>query len=112
MACKYFHVVTTVTPDTTANTLTLNFSSPVTAVDKDRFCFKIVTDIPSTYDAYTVLMTVNGTVIPLWNKYGDPATASQLSKCKVYKGYYGATTPHVISSVIPQNYYCGCGNVL
>ena len=93
MACKYFHVVTTVTPDTTANTLTLNFSSPVTAVDKDRFCFKIVTDIPSTYDAYTVLMTVNGTAIPLWNKYGDP-------------------TPHVISSVIPQNYYCGCGNVL
>jgi hypothetical protein len=113
MACKYFHVVTTVTPDTTANTLVLNFSSPATANDEDRFCFKIVTDIPSIYDTYAVLLAVNGTTtVALWDKYGNPVTASSLGKCKVYKGYYGATAPHVITPCVPITYNCGCGNVL
>jgi len=56
-------------------------------------------------------LTVGTGTVALWDKYGNPATVSELAKCKLYKGYYGATTPHVISK-LPITYNCGCNNVL
>lgn len=111
MACKYFHAANTVTVNAGISVV-LDFSIPATAVDKDRFCFKIVTDIPATAAALPVLLTINGVATnALWNKYGNPVLGADLSKCKLYHGYYGATTPHVITRDLPSPTRCNCGAV-
>ena len=113
MACKYLHVVNSIDTTTTANTVILNFSVAATAVNQDRFCMKIpcCMSIPTSASTYAVQVTVNGSAIPLWDKYGNPLTASELSSKRIYKGYYGSTTPHVIINA-PMTYNCGCNNVL
>lgn len=82
-------------------------------MDEERFCFKIPCGVSTVtgIDNYIVLIAYNGGTIPLWNKYGNPARFGELSKNRLYKGYYGDTTPHVISQ-LPITYNCGCNNVL
>lgn len=112
MSCKYIHIVNSITTGT--GTVTLNFSNPVTsATDKEKFCIKIPcgVTIPSGVSASVVNIAFDGGTIPLWNKYGNPATVSDLKKNCVMSGFYGATTSHVISK-IPMTYNCGCNNVL
>lgn len=110
MACRHLHVVNTYTVPETGTVLALNLSVPYAlAQDKERFCLKVCASIPTTYDSYTATITIGTTAVALWNKYGNPLTIRELKKCKVMKGYYGATTPHVILSDIPSNYGCGCG---
>lgn len=115
MACKYMHIVNSITTTTSSSSVTLNFSNSITSLtDEEKFCFKIPNGvtIPSGVDGYVVLIAYNGGTIPLWNKYGNPATVSELKKNKICKGYYGATTEHVITSALPITYNCGCSNVL
>lgn len=114
MSCKYLHVVNSVDTTTAANTVILGFSAPATATDKDKFCIKIPCgiDIPASANAYVVRVSVNGGTEPVWNKYGNPLVASDLKKNCVLKGYFGATSPHVILKELPRTYNCGCNNVL
>lgn len=114
MACKHLHIINSFTVSETGGSVTLNFSVPVTTVeDRDRFCMKIPCglSVPTGYDGYIVLVTYNGSTIPLLNKYGNPAKFGELRKGCVMSGYYGATQSHVISQ-IPVTYNCGCSNVL
>lgn len=108
MACRYLHVINTYTVPETGTVLALNFVNPVaSAVDMQRFCIKLCTSIPSTYDAYTATVTIGTTAVPLWNKYGNPLTVGELRRGNCYQGYYGATTPHVILNA-PKKVVCNC----
>lgn len=109
MACKYFHTINTLTANSTASTLTAAFTTAVTAADKDHFCFKVAAAVPTGSEAYSVLLTINGVATnTLVDKYGNTMTGADLKPCKVYKGYYGATSPHVIVTNYPSK-QCGCG---
>lgn len=112
MACKHLHIVNTYTVTTGSTMATLNFVKPITsATDKERFCVKVCVNIPEIYDTYTTQILINDSGVPLWNKYGNPLTVADLKKCKVMKGYYGSTTPHVILVDVPCNYGCNCNGV-
>lgn len=100
MACKYFHCVNTITVGTSA--VALSFTSSPAAADTNRFCFRIQDMIPAAGDALPVTISVNGAAVPLLDKYGNPVTGSGLKKGIPYKGYYGASTPHVIVHNIPM----------
>ena len=80
----------------TATNVVLDFASVVTLTDEERFDFRICQNVPSTGLALPVLVTVNGSTIPLLNKYGNPITGVNLRTRKIYRGYYGASTPHVL----------------
>ena len=112
MSCKYFHVSNAYTVNDSDSQIVLGFPSTVTVTDKTRFCLKLVFDPSVLNQTYTVLATVNGANVPLWDKYGNPVTVAELSKGKVYRGYYGDTTPHIIFNELPRTYNCGCNNVL
>lgn len=112
MACKYLHTVTTYITNESVPNIVLQFPVKVTAVDKDKFCLKLSITLPSSVSNYPVLVTVNGTNIPVLNKYGNPLTAGTLRRCRVYKGFYGASTPHIIFNSVPLTCNAGCGNVL
>lgn len=104
MNCRYFHCANSVTVGT--DVITLNFENGATASDQTRFCFKLCQTIPDTAMTFPVQLTVNGTAIPLWNKYGNPVVASDLVPYKLINGYYGATDAHVIATNIPCNCRC------
>lgn len=117
--CDNLHVVNSAT--ITGGNLVLTFAdAPTGIVDQQRFCFRFGVDIPAGASALPVQVTVNGVAVPLWDKFGDLATGSDLVYCVngrvskrfIYKGYYGtATANHVIVNAIPLKsvtYYCPC----
>lgn len=115
MGCKNLHIVTNYTVPQTGTILALSFSNAVTSVsDKQRFCIKVCTSIPSIYDTYNATVDINGTAVPLWDKYGDLLTISELKKCKVMKGYVGLVglVNHIILTDIPVTCNCGCPSAL
>jgi len=100
MSCKYFHPVNTITVDTNVE---LGFNTSPTVKDETRFCFRIFDSVPTTGDALAVVISVNGSNVPVWNKYGNPMLGADLRKCKVYKGWYTSQgTAHVIIENEPQ----------
>lgn len=103
MSCRYFHCVTTVT---VATNLELSFTNSPVVTDRERFCFRLRDDIPVTGNALPVTISVNGVQVPVWNKYGNPMLGAELKRCKVFKGWYGATVPHVIVENDPVNGGC------
>lgn len=114
MACKHLHIVNNFAVSETGGSVTLSFANPVNFLkDEERFCMKIPCglSVPKGYEGYIVLVTYNGTSIPLMNKYGNPAKFGELRKGCVITGYYGETESHVISQ-IPMTYNCRCNNVL
>jgi hypothetical protein len=106
MGCNCFNVANGVTVSDT--NVTLTFISPVVLTDERPFCFRLATMIPEAGATLPVLVTVNGTAIPLLNKYGNPVVGADLRVRRLYKGYYGATTPHVIIHNLPLYLGCGC----
>lgn len=104
MACKYFHCITTITVG--ASTVLLTPMDTVTIPDETRFCFKILDSIPESALTLPVTVTVNGTSVALWDKYGNPATGADLVRGRCYKGWYGATTPHIIVGNMPMSKEC------
>lgn len=115
MACNKLHIVNSVTVSETGGSVTLNFSRPITLLeDKERFCFKIPCGvyISPNYENYLVLISYNGTTLPLWNKYGNVAKVKEIRKGRVNTGFYGTeNTAHIISN-IPISVNCGCSSVL
>lgn len=113
MSCKYLHFSPSYTVNDSSTQVVFGFANPVNATDRDRFCWRITTDIPSgTPATYSVYVTVNGANIPVLNKYGNPVIVSDLARGQLYKGFFGATTPHIIVTNVPKTVHCGCNNVL
>jgi hypothetical protein len=79
-----------------ATNVVIDFSETVTLNDRERFNFRLCQSIPTAGASLPVVVTVNGETIPLWNKYGNPILSSELRCKRIYRSYYGATTPHVI----------------
>lgn len=103
--CRHFHCGNSITVG--AADVTISFvDAPAGITDKELFCFRICTNIPDAAAGLPVLLSINGTTVPLWNKYGNPMIGANLRRNKLYKAYYGATTPHVIAFNTPV--VCGC----
>lgn len=78
--------------------IVLSFSTPLSANNKDPFNFVICTSLPSTATPVPVLITVNGTNVPLLNKFGNPVYSNEVRKRTPYYGFFGSqSTAHVIS---------------
>jgi hypothetical protein len=102
--CKNFHKSSSVTVTDTNVVITFN-DNPTDIANEQRFCFSVCQDVPAAGNALAVQLTVNGTAIPLLDKYGNPVPGSGITKGCYYKGYYGTgDTAHVISSSLP---HCG-----
>lgn len=115
MACNKLHTVNTVDTTTTSGSVILGFPVSVTAENKDRFCLKFAcgVSIPDSAASDTVFVTVNGVSVQVFDKYGNPAVASDFRKRRIYKGYFGTeTASHVIMTDVPFNCNPGCNNVL
>ena len=107
MTCNCVHLVTSVT--STANNLTLNFSTPPSVINSDVFDFRIACSVGVSANTYVpVLMnvSVNGTTtaVPLLNRFGNQVYSNELRTRVVYKGFFGSVaTPHVIALNTPRN---------
>lgn len=113
MACKCIHIANTYVVNDDSTNVVLQFSNTVTASNKDRFCFKTVTALPSANATYSLYATVNGNSVPVLNKYGNPMLVSDVKVNRMYKGWYGAeSTAHIIASNTPLTCNTGCGNEL
>ena len=112
MACKCIHIANTYVVNDSTTNVVLQFSNTATASDKDRFCFKVVTPLPSANAAYKLYATVNGGSVPVLDKYGNPMLVGDIRRNRFYKGWFGAAEPHIIASNSPVTYNSGCGNVL
>jgi hypothetical protein len=100
-----FHRVNSITAGT--SNITLSFTTPLTVVNREIFNFVICTSLPSTTAPLPVLISVNGSTVPLLNKYGNPVYSNELRNRKPYYGYFGSqSTAHVISYSIGD---CNCG---
>lgn len=109
MCCNRINVVTSATVDST--NLVLDFASPVTVANEGRCNFRVCASIPTEITAtMPVQVTVNGTAVPLLDRYGNQVYATELRRRIVYRGYFGnETTPHVITYTNPAR--CSCGMV-
>lgn len=101
---RFVHRVVTVTANGTVALVTTNSDN---INDKDPYIFianaKILNNLPETPVEVTV--EVNGTQVPLWNKYGDPILSSAIPR--EASGYYSETpTPHVILTNTPKTVVC------
>lgn len=97
---RFVHRVVTVTDGATVALTTTNSDN---INDKDPYKFfanaGIINNLPDTPVAVTV--EVNGTQVPLWNKYGEQILSSAIPREAF--GYYSATpTPHVILINTPK----------
>lgn len=102
--CQNFYCANSVTVGTTE--VTIAFSKAVTLANQDKVCFRLCQSIPDTAAGLPVVLSINGTTVPLWNKYGNPIIGANLKTRFLYKGFYGDSTPHVI--LINTPYSCGC----
>lgn len=105
MSCKYFHCTGNITVSTT--NVVIDFPSPVTANNEDRFCFRLCSGF-SGGETLPVQVTVNGTAIPLLDRYGNPVLGAELKTRVNYRGFYGSSTPHVIIHNLPHIERCTC----
>lgn len=100
MCCNKVRIANGVTVSDTAVVLT--FADGATGVaDTQAFTFRLCQGIPAAGAELPVQVTVNGTAVPLWNRYGNPVLGKDLRTRVNYCGFYGATTPHVISWTLP-----------
>lgn len=114
--CPSFRYITSAT--ILSGKLVLGVNNPITGqVDTNKLCLRFSTGVtlPTGYTTLPVYITVNGTDVPVLNRYGDTMLGSQivLNTCGgactryVYKGYYGTTaSAHVIFINAPRVTYC------
>lgn len=99
--CRYLHTTSTVAVDSGGTNLVLTFSDSPTATNQDRFCFRIAQTIPTAGLALPVQVTVNSAAVPLLDRYGNTVLGASLAQNRLYKGYYGASTAHVLTTSLP-----------
>ena len=101
---RFVHRVVTTTAGATLALVTTNSDN---INDKDPYKFIVnacaLNNLPETPVPVTV--EVNGTQVPLWNKYGEQLLSSAIPREAV--GYYSETpTPHVILVNTPKTVVC------
>lgn len=99
--CRYLHTTSTVAVDSGGTNLVLTFSDNPTATNQERFCFRIAQAIPTAGLSLPVQITVNGAAVPLLDRYGNTALGASLVQNHLYKGYYGTSTAHVLTTSLP-----------
>ena len=91
--CSHLHKTTALS---TAGLLTV--TNPNNVGNFDPFCL-ILTICPNsviTGAAVDYTVTVNGTAVPIWDRWGYPITTDRLSTRTLYKGrYIESETPHI-----------------
>lgn len=105
--CKCSRFVHRVVTTTAGETLALVTTNSDNINDKDPYVFianaRIINNLPETPVPVTV--EVNGTQVPLWNKYGEQILSSAIPRNA--NGYYSETpTPHVILINTPKTVVC------
>lgn len=97
---RFVHRVITATAGTSFELVTTNSDS---INDKDPYYFRanarFINNLPAT--ALPVTVDVNGTQVPLWNKYGIQIVSSAIPR-KAFGYYSEETTPHVILVNTPE----------
>ena len=97
--CKHFHKSSSVT--VSGSNLVIAFTdNPTSITNEERFCFMICQDIPAAGDAMAVQLTVNGSGVQLWDRFGNPVPGCGLKKGILYKGYYGNTESGLVSYAV------------
>lgn len=86
-SCPYFHKVTALTASDTAVTMTVTNSTNVSSLDNFELVLcvnpsTVVTGSPLPYN-----VTINGTAVPVYNKYSLPVYTNRL---RARKKYYGS----------------------
>ena len=77
--CKHFHKSSSVT--VSGSNLVIAFTdNPTSITNEERFCFMICQDIPAAGDAMAVQLTINGSGVPLWDRFGNPVPSSCLQQ--------------------------------
>ena len=84
MSCKHLHEVCSITTEDGVNKLSVTNANGVEY--KDLFCL-VFTQCVSNLTGI-VSVTVNGTLIPVYNKYSLPLQITEVSPRKLYHGYY------------------------
>lgn len=109
MCCKRIRFVNGVT--VTDTNVVLTFEAEATGIaDTQPLNFRLCQSVPADGAELPVQVTVNGTAVPLWNRYGNPVLGKELAARVNYLGAYGASTPHVISWTLPlPQRGCQCG---
>lgn len=97
---RFAHRVITVTAATNFELTTTNNDN---INDKDPYRFyanqRVISTLPAT--PLPVTVEVNGTQVPLWNKYGVQILSSAIPR-KAFGYYSEETTPHVILVTTPE----------
>ena len=84
MSCKHLHKVCSITTVDGVNQLSVTNSTGIE--NKDRFCL-VFTQCTNNLSG-TVSVTINGTLIPVYNKYSEALKITEVSPRKLYHGYY------------------------
>lgn len=105
--CPYLHKSSSVAVNTGATAVVITFrDNPTNIADMQRFCFCVQQAVPTAGLALPVELTINGISVPLWNKYGDVVTGSDIVTRYVNKGWYGTDNDtHVITTSLPKECY-------
>lgn len=91
--CPYKHVSTALSA---AGLLTVTNATNVGNFDKFCLVLTINPDSVITTAPVDYTVTINGTAVPIWDKWGYPITTDRLSVRKGYVGrYVESATPHV-----------------
>lgn len=102
MSCKHFHKSKSV--KISSGEVVVSFvNPPLEVANCEPFCFAICQCIPSGVEGLPVSLEINGTTVPLWNKFGNVVTGDKLKTRFRYRGYFGRDTDlHVIAINTPS----------
>ena len=94
----YFHKVTNLTASDTAVNMTITNSTNISSLDYFELVLCLNPDTVVTGEPLPYTVTINGTAVPLNNKFGLPIYTNRLCKRKRYIGSYVSegTTSYVI----------------
>lgn len=101
--CKYMHKVCNITTADDVNELTVSNANGVK--DKDPFCLEFTTCTANLSGSVSV--NINGSLVPVYNKYSEALSITDIAQHKVYHGYY--VDGYVILHNVPQSGCCSCG---
>ena len=88
----YFHKVTNLTASDTAVNMTITNATNISSLDYFELVLCVNPDSVVTGDPLPYTITVNGTAVPLLNKYSLPINTSLLRTRKKYCGSYVDST--------------------
>lgn len=103
MSCKHMHKICNIDTVDGVNQLTVTNANGVE--NKDKFCL-VVNQCTKNLSG-TVTIKINGTFIPVYNKYSLNLQISDILAYKIYHGYY--VGDYVIINAPCESCNCSCG---